>query len=66
MRFLKWQHGVLATVTVVVAAGLALQQQAAIERRDEVDVLRESTREFARVLAENLRLAAARVAAAEL
>ena len=66
MRFLKWQHGVLATVTVVVAAGLALQQQAAIELRDEVELLRESTRDFARVRAENLRLAAARVAAAEL
>lgn len=56
----------VAALALLVAAGWALQHQAKVELRDEVEWLREQNRAVARLRAERERLLAAQVPPSEL
>ncbi|MBL9189342.1 MAG: hypothetical protein JNK23_17800 [Opitutaceae bacterium] len=56
MSALRWLSGSLLALALVAGAALWLQRQAATDLRDEIVLLREDSRELARLRAENQRL----------
>jgi len=66
MNPLRWLSALLLALALVAGAMLWLQRQAAAELRGEIALLRDESRELARLRKENQRLAAALPPAAEL
>ncbi len=66
MNPLRWLSALLLALALVAGASLWLQRQAAAVLRDEIVLLREESRELARLRAENQRLVSAKLPAPEL
>src|SRR5258708_7125210 len=66
MTALRWLSALLLALAIVAGAALWLQRQAAAQLRDEIALLREERGKVVRLRAENSKLTAAQVSAAEL
>ena len=66
MNALRWLSALLVALAFVAGAALWLQWQQAAQLRDEIILLREENRDMARLRAENQRLVAEKLPAAEL
>jgi uncharacterized protein HemX len=66
MSALRWLSALLFALAIAAGAALLLQRQSAAQLRDEIALLREENRQLAQQRAENAKLVAAQVPAAEM